>query len=198
MVFFSTSQCVQMCFRLCVGKTTQQGVESSETHDFCHWCKKKYSVPYSCSREQRWKSCYNIIFEYVSHTENLEKRSQKSRMSSNLSLVRWRYLRYCDIDDFSPSFPIGHQLWCSSHVQLGPFFQILEPGRCRSAPSSLFFRTMWQRTSSFVPSYSFSTSKQIQSCPTPICSFSSTSWAVFDNTTVRKHQHASCHHHTQP
>ena len=28
----------------------------------------------------------------------------------SLSLVRWRYLRCCDFDDFSPSFPIGRQL----------------------------------------------------------------------------------------
>ena len=59
--------------------------------------------------------------------------------SLSLSLVRWRYLRCCDFDDFSPSFPIGRQLWCTSNVQLGPIFQILEPGRCWSAPSPLAF-----------------------------------------------------------
>ena len=30
-------------------------------------------------------------------------------MSLSLSLVRWRYLRCCHFDDFSPSFPIGRQ-----------------------------------------------------------------------------------------
>ena len=30
--------------------------------------------------------------------------------SLSLSLVRWRYLRCCDFDDVSPSFPIGRQL----------------------------------------------------------------------------------------
>ena len=58
-----------------------------------------------------------------------------------------------------------------------------------------------QITESSSPTYSSSTSKQTQSSPTPIYSFSSpsmTPWAVFDNTTFRKHQHASCHHLSSP
>ena len=57
----------------------------------------------------------------------------------SLALVRWRYLRCCDFDDFSPSFTIVHQLWCSNNAQLRPFFQILEPDRCWSAPSPVAF-----------------------------------------------------------
>ena len=60
-------------------------------------------------------------------------------ISISLALVRWRYLRCCDFDDFSPSFTIVHQLWCSNNAQLRPFFPILEPGRCWSAPSPVAF-----------------------------------------------------------
>ena len=31
-------------------------------------------------------------------------------LDASLSPVRWRYLRCCDFDDFSPYFPIGRQL----------------------------------------------------------------------------------------
>ena len=36
--------------------------------------------------------------------------------STGLSLIRWRYLRFCD--DCTPSFPVSRHFGCIRHVQL--------------------------------------------------------------------------------
>ena len=60
-----------------------------------------------------------------------------SPLSLSLSLS---IQRCCNYDEFTPSSRlVAMQFRCICHVQLCPFFQILEPGICRSTRSLLAF-----------------------------------------------------------